>query len=148
MIETSASLPTRTDPNRQIAVQLVAAWNDHDPVRVSAFYAADYEGEDVGAPGRQTGPEEIRKVVQYYLRAFPDLHIRLDDLVVEGDKAVMVWTLSGTQRGMFMRIPATGRPVAVRGTTLIEFQDGLIKRALRLWDVAGLLRAIGLLPEL
>jgi len=27
-------------------------------------------------------------------------------------------------------------------------EDGKIKRALRIWDVAGMLRSIGLLPEL
>lgn len=136
------------DTNHRRIIELIDAWNAHDPKRVAACYAADYVGEDVGAPGFQRGPEEIRKVTQVYLRAFPDLHIDLDDLILDGDKAVIVWTLRGTQRGTFMRIPPTHRPVAVRGTTSVEMKAGLITRATRIWDVAGLLRAIGLLPEL
>lgn len=136
------------DANRRRIIELIDAWNAHDPVRVAACYAADYVGEDVGAPGVQRGPEEIRKITQVYLRAFPDLRVDLDDLIADGDKAVIVWTLRGTQRGTFMRIPPTHRPVAVRGTTLVEMRDGRIARATRIWDVAGLLRALGLLPEL
>jgi len=47
-----------------------------------------------------------------------------------------------------MNIPPTGRAVAVRGTSVLTVEDGKIKRAFRIWDVAGLLRSIGLLPEL
>jgi steroid delta-isomerase-like uncharacterized protein len=136
------------DANRRRIVELIDAWNAHDPARVAACYAADYVGEDVGAPGVQRGPEEIRKITQVYLRAFPDLRVDLDDLIMDGDKAVIVWTWRGTQRGTFMRIPPTHLPVAVRGTTIVEMKAGLIARATRIWDVAGLLRAIGLLPEL
>jgi steroid delta-isomerase-like uncharacterized protein len=136
------------ETNRRRIAELIDAWNAHDPARVAVCYAPDYVGEDVGAPGFQRGPDEIRKVTQYYLRAFPDLRIDLDDLIEDGDKAVIVWTLRGTQRGTFMRIPPTQRVVAVRGTTIVELEAGLIARATRIWDVAGLLRAIGLLPEL
>jgi hypothetical protein len=47
-----------------------------------------------------------------------------------------------------MNIPATGRPVTVRGVSVCHVEGGRIVRAMHIWDVAGLLRAIGLLPEL
>ncbi len=144
--------PTHNHPsaetNRRRIIELIDAWNAGDPARVAACYAPDYVGQDVGAPGFQRGPDEIRKVTQVYLRAFPDLRIELDDLIMDGDRAVVVWRLHGTQRGTFMNIPPTQRRVAVRGATIVELEAGLIAHATRIWDVAGLLRAIGLLPEL
>lgn len=150
MSETNLTPATRlnTVANRAIALNLVEAWNAHDPERIAAFYAPDYVGVDVAQPQPQNGPREIRAITAYYFRAFPDLHITLDDLIMEDDKAVLIWTWAGTQRGTFMRIPATGRTVNVRGSTALTFKDGLIHRSTRIWDLAGLLRAIGLLPEL
>jgi len=36
----------------------------------------------------------------------------------------------------------------VRGASLLTFRKGRLRRAVDIWDVAGLLREIGLLPEL
>jgi hypothetical protein len=47
-----------------------------------------------------------------------------------------------------MNIPPTGRNVEVLGTSVLTVGDGKIARGLYIWDVAGLLRSIGLLPEL
>jgi predicted ester cyclase len=56
--------------------------------------------------------------------------------------------MSGTQRGAFMGIPATGRFVEVRGVSILTIENGLIARGTNIWDTAGLLRALHLLPEL
>ena len=47
-----------------------------------------------------------------------------------------------------MNIPPTGRAVRIRGVSLLTVADGRLKRARRIWDLAGLLRSFGLLPEL
>ena len=60
----------------------------------------------------------------------------------------LYWTWQGVQRGSFMHIPPTGLHVSVRGTSLIALHEGKIQRALRIWDLAGLLRDLKLLPEL
>lgn len=148
MSETNLTPTTLLSPYHVIVQNLIDAWNAHDPDRIAAFYAPDYVGVDIGQPQPQNGPREIRAITAYYFRAFPDLSIHLDDLIVDGDKAALIWTWTGTQRGTFMRIPATGRAVAIRGSTTLTFKDGLIHRSTRIWDLAGLLRAIGLLPEL
>lgn len=47
-----------------------------------------------------------------------------------------------------MNIPATGRSVKVRGVSMMTIAGGPIQRTWRVWDLAGLLRTLGLLPEL
>lgn len=137
---------------RDVLVHLVQtltdAWNAHDARAVAALYAPDFEGDDIALPDPQHGPDAVRRLTQYYLRAFPDLKVTLDSLVIDGDQAVMIWTLSGTHRNTFMNIPPTGRYTSVRGTTCLTVRDGLVHRATRIWDLAGLLRGMGLLPEL
>ncbi len=69
-------------------------------------------------------------------------------MVIQGDRAAVAWTARGTHRGELLRIPPSGRVVTVRGMSLLTVERNLVVRALSIWDVAGLLRAIGLLPEL
>jgi predicted ester cyclase len=59
-----------------------------------------------------------------------------------------VWTARGTHRGSVMNIPPTGRAINVRGVSVLTIENAQVKNAIYIWDVAGLLRNIGLLPEL
>ena len=127
---------------------LLEAWNAHDVERIKTFYAPDYEGVDVGQAKPQSGPQDVARLVKRYLQAFPDLYFVAEDVVVQGNKAVLVCTAHATHWGELMRIPPTGRDIAVRGTSVLTVENGKVTRGLYIWDVAGLLRSIGLLPEL
>jgi len=132
----------------QLIADFITAWNAHDLQQVASFYAPDYEEIDVAQVGSLRGRDNVRKRLAYYLRAFPDLRVTANDVVIDDHRVALYWTWRGTHRGTFMRIPPTGREVSVRGTSLMTMQDGLIQRAERIWDLAGLLRGLGLLPEL
>jgi steroid delta-isomerase-like uncharacterized protein len=131
-----------------IAAELVAAWNAHDSDHLEALYAATYEGTDVGDTAPIRGPAGARRAVERYLRAFPDLHLTLERSVTDSGQVALFWTARGTHRGPLLHIPPTGRFVAVRGSSLLTVQDSRITSGLHIWDVAGLLRSLGLLPEL
>jgi steroid delta-isomerase-like uncharacterized protein len=134
---------------QQVVRNLIEAWNAHDVDRVVALYAPDFEETDVAVAGPQRGPEAIRRTMRRYLLALPDLAITADEVIIQDGCVALAWTLSGHQRGMLLNIPATGRLVQVRGVSLMNIDaTGHIVRLQRIWDLAGLLRAIGLLPEL
>ena len=135
------------DDLAQRITDLMDALNAHDMERVKGFYADDFVGEDIAQAKPQRGPEERCRVLMSYIRAFPDLHFD-GDTIVQGDRAVYIWTMRGTHQGTLMRIPPTGRVVEVRGVSLLTFQDGKITHGINIWDMAGLLRGLGLLPEL
>jgi steroid delta-isomerase-like uncharacterized protein len=137
-----------SETTTQLVTQLLEAWNAHDVDRLAALYTPDYEGEDVSEAKPQRGPEGIRQSMARYLRAFPDLHFTQEATLTQGDRIALFWTVRGTHRGKLMNIPPTCRPIQVRGVSLLTLEGGKIRRATAIWDVAGLLRAIGLLPEL
>ena len=141
---------TETTPEgiAQLVRNLLEAWNAHDVERIKTFYAPEYEGVDVGQAEPQHGSQGVSRLVKRYLQAFPDLYFVDDDVVVQGNQAVLVWTAHGTHGGELMRIPPTGRDITVRGTSVLTVENGKVTRGLYIWDVAGLLRSIGLLPEL
>jgi steroid delta-isomerase-like uncharacterized protein len=131
-----------------LVTDLIDAWNDHDPERVAGFCCPEYEGMDVSEAGPQQGPEALRNTVLRYLTAFPDLRFTGTGVVAEDDQVVLSWTAHGTHRGPLMNIPPTGRQINVRGVSMLTIRNGKVAQAFYLWDVAGMLRSIGLLPEL
>jgi steroid delta-isomerase-like uncharacterized protein len=136
------------NPSAQLIADLIAASNAHDLDQATAFFAADYEGCDVAQVEPQHGRTGIRCALARYFEALPDVRFDLDDLVVTSDRAVAVWTATGTHLGALMNIPPSGRRVSVRGVSTVRLREGQIYQATHIWDVAGLLRSIGLLPDL
>lgn len=127
---------------------LMDAWNSHDLDRAAEFYSTDYSGVDISQAAPHSGKEGIRRMIGMYLQAFPDFEIQSEETIAETNRLVVVWKAQGTHQGKLMNIPPTGRKIAARGVTVITVENGLVKHALYFWDVAGLLRDIGLLPEL
>src|SRR5439155_10403912 len=131
-----------------IAIELMNAWNEHDIDRVMSFYAPDYVGVDVGQATPEHGPDGKRRAVIGYLHAFPDLHFVPEEPVGQDDMVAVNWVARGTHLGPFMNIPPSGRAIMVRGVSTLKLRDGKIVRATYVWDVAGMLRHIGLLLDL
>jgi steroid delta-isomerase-like uncharacterized protein len=131
-----------------VAAGLFDAWNEHDAERILSFYAPHYEGIDVGQATPEHGLEGKRQAALRYFDAYPDLHFTIEKTVVQGDCVVTIWTAKGTHLGYLMGIPPTGRTICVRGTSTLDLAEGKIVSATYIWDVAGMLREIGLLPEL
>ena len=140
--------PHTGDAPAHIAIELMNAWNEHDIERVMSFYASDYVGVDVGQATPEHGPDGKRKAVIGYLRAFPDLHFVPEEPVGQDDTVAVNWVARGTHLGPFMNIPPSGRAITVRGVSTLKLRDGKIVQATYVWDVAGMLREIGLLPDL
>ena len=124
------------------------AWNSHDMEKVLSFYSSQYVGEDVGQAFLLRGHEGIRAMLENYWQAFPDLEFTVTDTVVQDSRMAIAWMAEGTHQGTIMNIPPTGHRVAVRGVSILDVEDGLIVRGQYIWDLAGMLRHMGLLPEL
>lgn len=141
-----ATLPTRGV--REVVDELLAAWSAHDLDRVMACYDPAYNGTDVGEAATNQGAIAVRKMVRRWFRAFPDLRVESEAVIVEGDRVALGWLLRATHGGPFMRIPPTQRPITLRGVSLMTVTDGRIVQGSRIWDMAAFLRNVGLLPEL
>lgn len=124
------------------------AWNSHDMEKVLSFYAPECTSDDVGQASQLRGREGLRTMLSTYWRGFPDLKFEVTDTVVQDSHLAIAWVAEGTHRGPMMNIPPTGRKVQVRGVSIIDVRDGLVVRGQYIWDLAGMLRHLGLLPEL
>src|SRR5215469_11415924 len=65
-------------------------------------------------PGQRQGREGLKEVISMMRAAFPDIHWVDDETIASGDKVVTRFKWTGTHRGTFLGIPATGRNVTVK----------------------------------
>ncbi|HEX9057411.1 MAG TPA: ester cyclase [Ktedonobacterales bacterium] len=79
--------------------------------------------------------------------AFPDARITVDDLLIEGDKLAMLWTIRGTHKGDFYGVPPTNKQVTWSGIVLGRIVDGKNVEAWNHVDRLGLLQQLGAIPE-
>lgn len=100
-------------------------------------------------PHGTTGVTELEGLKQGLAtmrNAFPDIHVALDDELAVGDKAVVRFTISGTQQGEYLGIPATGKKVAFSGITIYRFAGGKIAEFWMQVDSMGMMQQLGVLP--
>jgi steroid delta-isomerase-like uncharacterized protein len=97
-------------------------------------------------PGQGPGRAGLADVLAGMFAAFPDLHWELHDTLAENDRVMTLSTWTGTHRGDFLGIPATGRQVAVEAWTIDRYRDAQLTESRIIMDVAGLLGQLGVLP--
>ena len=95
------------------------------------------------APGQQAGPEGFRQFFTELRCAFPDLAIEVDHLVADDENVAFAYTMSGTQQGDFMGVPATGKKVSARGLQIGRFENGQLVERWGSSDELGILKQLG-----
>jgi predicted ester cyclase len=111
---------------------------------------------------------EMQQSARLYSTAFPDLRVAINDLIADGEKVVVRFTVHGTHSGVIqgvsgaeaiagvpsendayrtlLLIAPTGREVTFEGIALFGFSDGKVSSFWHLFDELELLRQIGALP--
>jgi predicted ester cyclase len=121
-----------------------AAWTARDPIALAATHA---ETGTVASPagGVLEGRAEIERVYRLWFSAFPDLVIQQDDLLIDGDRAVLIARMSGTHAGEFFGLDPTGRHVECQVALVMTVADGLVVEERRVYDFTGVLLQVGVL---
>jgi steroid delta-isomerase-like uncharacterized protein len=119
--------------------------NGHDLDVLPDLVAEDFL-EQNPPPGQGPGREGLRLFLAQMFEAFPDLRWRVEEMVAEGDRVAAWSTWSGTHRGAFAGVPATGRSVSVEAWTIDRFRDGRMVESRIIMDVMGLMQQLGVVP--
>jgi len=121
----------------------IASWNGGDLSRYLTLYSDDVVVH--GYADLEPGLANVRRFYEAWWAAFPASQLALDDTVVAGDKVACRFRLTGIHDGVFQGIPASGRPIAVSGFTILRFKDGTCVERWSMVDSLGLLTQIGAL---
>jgi len=95
-------------------------------------------------------PPTKEGVVQYFrmmLAAFPDMRMDVEDVIASGDKAVARLRVTGTNKGDFIGMPATGKSASVKLIDITRFgDDGLAREHWGVVDQLALMQQLGVIP--
>jgi steroid delta-isomerase-like uncharacterized protein len=121
------------------------AWNARDVDRIVSFWADDGVMDDVPFGNAVVGIDAVRKGVEEWLTAFPDMLSEQEGRSISIDDAVAYeWRLSATNEGSYDGRPATGKRIEYRGIAVLEVNaDGKIVRHTDYRDTYTILRQMG-----
>jgi steroid delta-isomerase-like uncharacterized protein len=97
-------------------------------------------------PGQQQGREGLTEVIAMMRAGFPDIHWVTEETIEEGEKVVSRFTWTGTHKGTFLGIPATGKGVSVKGVVIDRVVGGKMTNSRILMDTLGMLQQLGVVP--
>ena len=121
-----------------------ADWRNRDAAALAADHAAN--GVVISPTGGVLeGRDEIERVYRLWLTGFADLAITPTDLLIDGDRAVLVSNITGTHAGDFFGMPASGRRVQVVCASIFSFREHHIVHERRILDFTGVLVQVGVL---
>ena len=110
------------EENRSLIHKWLDAWINNDVVQIENLFTQDYSVND-----RWIGVEGVKQSVQFLHTVFSDISAEPNEIVAEGDKVVLRWTVRGKQQGEFMGIPPTGKIVELQGINIYHITDAKIQ---------------------
>ena len=91
------------------------------------------------------GPADFRTYHSQLRTAFPNITVRIDEMVAEGDVVAARCSVSGKHDGDGLGIAATNAPVEFTGMTFVRIADGKIAEAWNNFDFMRMYKQVGVL---
>ncbi|MFN2435093.1 MAG: ester cyclase [Nitrososphaeraceae archaeon] len=124
---------------REVVRNLADTFNDPQIREASYFDFYDDSLTTHGfAPKLPTNKEGFKKFIYLLWKAFPDIRVIFEDIIIEGNKVVCRYYLTGTHKGDFEDLHSTGRQFKVNGMTEFSFRNGKIIERWNLVDMISL----------
>jgi len=115
-------------------------WNQRNRETIYSLADPSCAGHHEGEETR--GPADIESMQARLLSLLPDLEVAIDDVLSDGDDAVVRWRFTGIHSGVDGPIAATHRKVSFAGMTWLKFQDGRIVEGWDSWNQAALMQQL------
>ncbi len=130
------------EENKRIARRLLEdIWQKGDRTTAQEIIADDIIIHGT-VPGQPPGPEGQLYAANFFRSIFPDLQWTIEDLVAEGDKVVLRWTMRGTHQGPLGDIAPTGKQVMWTGIDFLRIQNRKVAEIWHNEDYFGLVKQI------
>jgi len=127
------------EENKAIARRFVEAWPNPDMLDeiVADDYVENAQKQDL---------ETLKQNIAKHLIGLPDMRFVVEDIIAEGNKAVVCWKASGTHTGEWWGIPPTDKEVEWVGMSCLRIADGKIAEQRVHWSVFWFHQQIGTIP--
>lgn len=119
--------------------------NQHNVAVIDELVSPDFVEHDTST-GMAPTREGLKQFFTMMIAAFPDMKFTTEYMAAQDDRVLWYGTMTGTQKGTMMGIPATDKAVTVNIFDMVRIVDG---KAVEHWgvsDVMGLMTQLGVVP--
>ncbi|MBK9463154.1 MAG: ester cyclase [Flavobacterium sp.] len=95
--------------------------NEKDYTAIEEHLTSDYIYHGLGGMTAQT-PNGFTEAIKGFHAAIPDLKSEIIDIIGEGDRLVLRFNFTGTQKGEFLGFPASGANLHFEGMIMRRFE--------------------------
>lgn len=81
-----------------------------------------------------------------FRRGMPDLRVVIEDMIADGDKVAVRYTLEGTHAGELFGVPPTGLRLSIESITVERVSEGRIREHWRVTDTLDMMQQLGAIP--
>jgi steroid delta-isomerase-like uncharacterized protein len=124
-------------------------WNQRRTATITELFAPNGISHGVDESGADIiGPAAFIPFYERFIGAFPDMKLKIEDAIGDGDKVLIRWSATMNHAGDHLGMPATNKPVILTGMCLAKIANGKIVEAWDNWDKLAMLQQIGAVPPL
>ncbi len=135
----------KINENEALARSFIDAWSKHDVDKIISLFVDDCLYEEVASGRKFTSKKAIAGYAKSTLSGVPDTDIETVSVIASDHLAMVEWIWKGTNTVGWpsMGIPATNKYFEVRGTSVMNIENKLIKRNSDYWDWNTFMKGIG-----
>jgi steroid delta-isomerase-like uncharacterized protein len=132
------------EDNKSANLRWIQAFNERDWATEAAYRTPDFVAHMSGSP-EPLDNDGWSAFMAQFTEALPDSQISVQASLAERDVVASRWTITGTHRGTFQGVPATGRLVTFTGIDFSRIVDGKVAEHWAQFDLVAVLQQIGAL---
>lgn len=135
----------KIERNKEIMKKFETMINTADENLAKELIAPDAGFFTPASPTPLYGGEGYLSVVHWMRKGFSDVQWKLEEMVVDKDRAAVRWTLTGTHDGDFLGVSATGTKIKTTVMNFYYFNDeGKVINDIAAEGMIGILKPLGL----
>ena len=137
----------QSDENVAVVERFIDALNRQDLAELEGIVAPDVRRHSRATPGVEVRSwQDFRDFLERDFGTFADVTQTILLTVADGEHVAALVRLSGTHRGAFGPIPATGRAIETEFLSILRIADGRIAEMWVEWDNLAILAQLGVEP--
>lgn len=139
------------EPNKELVTQYLKAFENNESLQLNAYLAQNVEvilmNELRQAPFTRYSEMSRNLSVRCLClhRAIEGFKIEIDTILSEGNVVFVNYTISGIQKGPFLGIDSTNKPIFIRMMTIFSIENGKICKLTEMWNEYSVMKQIGYL---
>lgn len=125
------------EENKAIVRRWIEAYNKRN-LDFDEFIASDYVDHT-----NQVNRDGLKQLFDIGLKAYPDWHETIEDIIAEDDKVWVHLSYTGTHKGEFMGLAPTGKKITSKAVDIYRIVNGKLAEYWNVTDNVNILKQIG-----